>query len=286
MKKKKLIKKDKISKIKNVKSVIRPKKFIKKENKIKSVPVINITDKVVCNKSEKVDILSNNPAKGKMYFTKDTEDAIISYNNEVDDVKKNNIFETKIKSSLEKLVENVFNTFKFTYFDVGPLEVQKETLSHLVANLHKYEAGKGKAFAYFSIIAKNYLIFHNNSNYKRYNQQVDISEENEENTVRLQSEDYHYKNVENKEFIEMMVEYWEKNLNEIFSKKRDLKIAEAVVELFRNSDRIDYFNKKALYLYIREISSCKTQQITKVINKMKEYQEKITRMYIENGKFS
>ena len=286
MKKKKLIKKDKISKIKNVKSVIRPKKFIKKENKIKSVPVINITDKVVCNKSEKVDILSNKPAKGKMYFTKDTEDAIISYNNEVDDVKKNNIFETKIKSSLEKLVENVFNTFKFTYFDVGPLEVQKETLSHLVANLHKYEAGKGKAFAYFSIIAKNYLIFHNNSNYKRYNQQVDISEENEENTVRLQTEDYHYKNVENKEFIEMMVEYWEKNLNEIFSKKRDLKIAEAVVELFRNSDRIDYFNKKALYLYIREISSCKTQQITKVINKMKEYQEKITRMYIENGKFS
>lgn len=286
MKKKKLIKKSKISKIKNVKSVIRPKKFIKKENKIKSVPVINITDKVVCNKSEKVDILSNKPAKGKMYFTKDTEDAIISYNNEVDDVKKNNIFETKIKSSLEKLVENVFNTFKFTYFDVGPLEVQKETLSHLVANLHKYEAGKGKAFAYFSIIAKNYLIFHNNSNYKRYNQQVDISEENEENTVRLQTEDYHYKNVENKEFIEMMVEYWEKNLNEIFSKKRDLKIAEAVVELFRNSDRIDYFNKKALYLYIREISSCKTQQITKVINKMKEYQEKITRMYIENGKFS
>jgi len=286
MKKKKLIKKSKISKIKNVKSVIRPKKFIKKENKIKSVPVINITDKVVCNKSEKVDILSNKPAKGKMYFTKDTEDAIISYNNEVDDVKKNNIFETKIKSSLEKLVENVFNTFKFTYFDVGPLEVQKETLSHLVANLHKYESGKGKAFAYFSIIAKNYLIFHNNSNYKRYNQQVDISEENEENTVRLQTEDYHYKNVENKEFIEMMVEYWEKNLNEIFSKKRDLKIAEAVVELFRNSDRIDYFNKKALYLYIREISSCKTQQITKVINKMKEYQEKITRMYIENGKFS
>jgi hypothetical protein len=113
---------------------------------------------------------------------------------------------------------------------------------------------------------------------------VDISEENEENTVRLQTEDPHYKSVENQEFIEMMVNYWDKNINEIFSKKRDLKIAEAVVELFRNSDRIDYFNKKALYLYIREISSCKTQQITKVINKMKEYQEKITKMYIENGK--
>ena len=280
-KKKKILKKNKIRKSN---SFNKKRKLLKKEKKEKNFPVINITDKVVSSKTKEEEVSKKRPGSGKMYFTKETEDSIICYNNEPNELIKNQIFETKIKYSLEKLVENVFNTFKFTYFDVGPLEVQKETLSHLVANLHKYESGKGKAFAYFSIIAKNYLIFHNNSNYKRYNQQVDISEENEENTVRLQTEDPHYKSVENQEFIEMMVNYWDKNINEIFSKKRDLKIAEAVVELFRNSDRIDYFNKKALYLYIREISSCKTQQITKVINKMKEYQEKITKMYIENGK--
>jgi len=285
--KKKLLKKNKMRKVRKIskpKSFLKSKKFFKKQNKIKKIKVINITDSVSSNNIKPVEVVRKRSGKGKMYFTKETEDAIISYNNEVDDLIKNQIFETKIKFALEKLVENIFNTFKFTYFDVGPLEVQKETLSHLVANLHKYESGKGKAFAYFSIIAKNYLIFHNNTNYKRYNQHVDISEENEENTVRLQSEDSHYKNVETQQFIKMMVEYWEKNLNDIFSKKRDLKIAEAVVELFRNSDRIDYFNKKALYLYIREISSCKTQQITKVINKMKEYQDKITRLYMEHGK--
>lgn len=280
-KKKKILKKNKISKSN---SFNKKRKLLKKEKKPKNFPVINITDKVVRSKTKEEEVSKKRPGSGKMYFTKETEDSIICYNNEPNELIKNQIFETKIKYSLEKLVENVFNTFKFTYFDVGPLEVQKETLSHLVANLHKYESGKGKAFAYFSIIAKNYLIFHNNSNYKRYNQQVDISEENEENTVRLQTEDSHYKSVENQEFIEMMVNYWDKNINEIFSKKRDLKIAEAVVELFRNSDRIDYFNKKALYLYIREISSCKTQQITKVINKMKEYQEKITKQYINEGK--
>ena len=280
-KKKKILKKNKIRKSN---SFNKKRKLLKKEKKPKNFPVINITDKVVSSKTKEEEVSKKRPGSGKMYFTKETEDSIICYNNEPNELIKNQIFETKIKYSLEKLVENVFNTFKFTYFDVGPLEVQKETLSHLVANLHKYESGKGKAFAYFSIIAKNYLIFHNNSNYKRYNQQVDISEENEENTVRLQTEDPHYKSVENQEFIEMMVNYWDKNINEIFSKKRDLKIAEAVVELFRNSDRIDYFNKKALYLYIREISSCKTQQITKLINKMTEYQEKITKMYIENGK--
>ena len=81
----------------------------------------------------------------------------------------------------------------------------------------------------------------------------------------------------------MMIKYWDMNIKNIFPKARDLKIAQAVVELFRNSDRLEFFNKKALYLYIREISSCKTQQITKIINKMKEYQSKITTAYVEEG---
>lgn len=262
------------------------KKSVNKSNLSKSVkiatPIKN--DSVPEVKPEVVEKKPKKISVEKMYFTKETEDAIIRFNREEDPDKRNKIYETFIQKAFEKLVENVFNTFKFSYFDVGPLEVQKETLSHLVANIHKFEEGKGKAFSYFSIVAKNYLIFNNNSNYRRYNQQVDISEENDENTVRLQTTDTYHRDVENSEFIKMMVDYWDKNIKDIFPKNRDLKIAEAVVELFRNSDRLDYFNKKALYLYIREISSCKTQQITKIINKMKEYQLKITKKYVEEGK--
>ena len=69
----------------------------------------------------------------------------------------------------------------------------------------------------------------------------------------------------------LTIEFWETNVRKIFMKQRDLDIANAVIELLRNSGRIEAFNKKALYLYIREISECKTQQITKIINKMKQY---------------
>jgi len=222
--------------------------------------------------------------KEKMYFTSDTEEAIKLYNESDDQTVRDEIYNLRIKYAFEKLVENVFNTFKFCYFETSPIEVQKETVAHLVANIHKFESGKGKAFSYFSIIAKNYLIFHNNSNYKRFNQHVEIGDDNGENTYKLQHEDAHYKEEENREFIDMMVSYWEKNVNRIFTKQRDINIANAVIELFRNSDRIDAFNKKALYLYIREISSCKTQQITKVINRMKNYQNNITRSYVDTGK--
>ena len=221
--------------------------------------------------------------KDKIYFSKKTEDAIIEYNNEEDDVRRNEIYETKIKFSFDKLVENIFNTFKFTYFDNSPQEIQKETVSHLVTNIHKFQAGKGKAFSYFSIVAKNYLIFHNNNNYKRFNQHVDISDTPSESSVCLQTEDAHHKDVQTQEFMKLMVNYWECNITKIFNKQKDLNIAYAVIELFRNCERIENFNKKTLYLYIRELSNCKTQQITKVINKMKSYQNIVMRNYSHRG---
>jgi hypothetical protein len=221
--------------------------------------------------------------KDKIYFSKKTEDAIIEYNSEEDDTRRNEIYETKIKFSFDKLVENIFNTFKFTYFDNSPQEIQKETVSHLVTNIHKFQAGKGKAFSYFSIVAKNYLIFHNNNNYKRFNQHVDISDTPSESSVCLQTEDAHHKDVQTQEFMKLMVNYWECNITKIFNKQKDLNIAYAVIELFRNCERIENFNKKTLYLYIRELSNCKTQQITKVINKMKSYQNIVMRNYSHRG---
>lgn len=224
---------------------------------------------------------TKNPSR--MYFTQDTEDAISLYNKEENTEIREQIFRERIHFPFQKLVENVFNTFKFSYFETGPQDVQKECLTHLVANMHKYKKLKGKAFSYFSIIAKHYLILLNNTNYKKFNQNIEIGEEKDEHTVQLQHVDKHHAQREMSDFIRLMVEFWENNVNKIFSKQRDLNIANAVVELFRHSDRIDAYNKKALYLYIREMAMCKTQQITKVINKMKQYHDNIQRSYTEDG---
>ena len=269
-------KKTKIVKKKAKRTSVRSvQKVVKKTKKIRSTktktPIVTIAETPIIETTKVKKTKRTRKPKEKMYFTSETEDAIIEYNSSDDQSQRDDIYNTKIKYAFEKLVENVFNTFKFCYFETSPLEVQKETVAHLVANIHKFESGKGKAFSYFSIIAKNYLIFQNNTNYKRFNQHVEIGEDSGENTYKLQHEDVHYREEENREFLQLMVTYWEKNVGKIFTKQRDINIANAVIELFRNSDRIDAFNKKALYLYIREISSCKTQQITKVINRMKNY---------------
>jgi hypothetical protein len=158
-------------------------------------------------------------------------------------------------------------------------------VSNLVSNIHKYKQENGKAFSYFSIIAKNFLILYNNGNYKKFkrHESVDDTEiiyEKKELTVNPKNET---KRKELNEFVTLMIEYYDKNLERLFKKQNEFKIAAAVIEIFRRSDSIENFNKKALYLYIREMTDCKTQNITKVVNKMKDVQSHLARSYRDKG---
>ena len=223
--------------------------------------------------------------KKNMYFTQETEDAIIEYNKSEDMVIRNRIYEDKIKYAFEKLAENILNTFKFSYFECSHEEVQMEVVSNLVSNMHKFKEGKGKAFSYFSIIAKNFLILYNNGNYKKFKRHTSVNDdeviyEHKELTY-FPSETARKKELS--EFTRLMVDYWDIKLEGMFKRKNEKDIAAAVVEVFRRSDSIENFNKKAIYLYIREMTDCKTQAITKVIGKMKKTQSDIHREYRETG---
>jgi len=232
------------------------------------------------------------PTSPLMYFTDDTEQAIILYNNTEDKLEKDKIYNERIHYPFSKLVENIFYTFKFSYFETGALDAQKECLSHLVANIHKYDPNrrskvnplkKTKAYAYFSIVAKHFLILLNNNNHKIWNRNVETGEDHAEHTVQLQHTDKHHVQKEMNEFMGLMVKYFENNVGKIFNKEKDLNIANAIIEILRSSDRIDVFNKKMLYLYIRDISDCKTQQITKILTKMRGHYANISNQYKNCG---
>jgi hypothetical protein len=92
--------------------------------------------------------------------------------------------------------------------------------------------------------------------------------------------------VDMKEFLKLLVEYWEFNLDRFFKKKRDKEIAAAIVKLIERIDNIDNFNKKALYLMVREMTNYKTAHITKVINKMRPQILKMLREFRRNGHIS
>jgi|TARA_Y100000296_G_scaffold37782_1_gene43701 hypothetical protein len=220
--------------------------------------------------------------KKNYYFTQETEDAIIRYNKEEDPIVRDRIYSKDIDYPFDKLAENIIHTFKFYYFDVSPDEVKHEVVSFLVMNMHKFKEGKGKAFSYFSVVAKNYLILNNNANYKRYKTHHDLIVLDSKKNARKAAADKEV-NEDNRLFVRLLVKYWEENIYKVFSKEREIAVADAIIELFRRSGTIENFNKKALYILIREMTGIRTQYITKVINIMKKHNVKLINEFQSTG---
>lgn len=227
------------------------------------------------------------PGKSRMYFTQETEDYIVKYNKEKDPEIRNQIYNEHLKKALDKLAENIINTFSFSYIPDAYEDIKAEVISHMLLNIDKYKQELGRAFSYFSIMSKNYLIISNNQYYSELKSNYSIQSDNggsyREFDIVDDSHDKSNKNQEAKEFVSLLVEYWEKNVSSSFKKKRDIDIAVAVIELFRNVGSLEFFNKKALYLLIREMTGHKTQYITRVINKMQAKYPEIRRSYTNCG---
>ena len=218
--------------------------------------------------------------KQNVYFTQDTENAIIEYNSCEDPIERNIIYTKKIHPAFYKLAEIMIHRFKFYNFDVPHEDVKHEVVAFLHEKLCKYKEDSGKAFSYFSIVAKNYLIAENNKNYYQYKKKYSIETIDSERNVineKLRTDFID----EQKDFIDVFVELMEKYLPLMFPKQRDLQVADSVLYLFRTRENIENYNKKAIYILIRERTGIKTQYITNVINKIRDIYNKLYMEYTE-----
>jgi len=222
--------------------------------------------------------------KGVQYFTQDTEDAIVLYNNTTDFEVKSRIYHNRIHYAFFKLTENIIHTFKFYYTEVDNIEdLQHEVITFLLSKIHLFNPERGaKAYSYFGTIAKRYLILSNQKNYKKRIDTValDTIEEDEEHSYSIDDSSHDERL---SMFIDIYTEYCTRNIYNIFPKEYDAQIADAILELFRKRENLDVFNKKALYIYIREIIDVKTPKITKIANQLYDIFKQNYVFYLEQG---
>jgi predicted CopG family antitoxin len=219
------------------------------------------------------------------YFTQATEDAIVRYNSSIDPEERSRIYRDSIHYAFFKLTENIIHTFKFYYTEVDNIEhLQHEVITFLLSKIHLFDQSRGaKAFSYFGTIAKRYLIIQNTKNYKK---RVDKAPVEELYHNDKYSYDIDYNPLEKdhlSDFIDEYVEYCSDNIFELFPKQKDAQVADAILELFRKREIMDIFNKKALYLLIREMVEVKTPHITRIANKLGDIFKKHFLFYQENG---
>ena len=218
------------------------------------------------------------------YFTSETEEYIKKYNVSEDQEYRNKIFTDHIYLPFYKLAENIIHTFKFYYTDVEQIEdLKHEIVSVLLEEkIMKFDPDNGaKAYSYFGTIVKRWLINYNNKNYKKLKQIGSFSdiEDSFEEDLDLDSPG----GLTISKFIDDWVEETYDNLEEFFTKEQELKIADAVLTLFKTRYDLEIFKKKALYIYIREMTDCETPQLTRVITVLKNNFRDKHQYYFDNG---
>ncbi len=221
------------------------------------------------------------------YFTVETEEAILRYRNSKSQAERNRIYNESIHYGFYKLVENIIHTFKFYYTEVDNIEDLKyEVISFLLQKLDLYDQSKGKAYSYFGTIAKRYLIIYNQKNYKKLVSKAEIGEQHDDdalvNSIIVKEPE---PELDRLDIVELFVKYVDDNLLDLFDKTDEIKVADAILEIFKKRENIDIFNKKAVFIYVKEMTDTQSNTITKVIKKLKVIYKRILDNYLENSDY-
>jgi hypothetical protein len=212
--------------------------------------------------------------KSNVYFTKITDIAISAYNMSDSTVKREKIYRRFIYPAFMKLAENLINKVKPTYIDSTFTDLQTDLVTYLTERLNRFNPDNGKAYSYYTRTSFNYLIAENQKAYSKLKadtQEIDIDEQR--NIITEIHNDEMQETLQY--FMDSYIEYCYDNLNYIFNNSTDIHVADSILHIFETRENIEDFNKKALYIFIRERTGLETTNITRVIKVLKQiYDEK------------
>tara|TARA_R110000765_G_scaffold38056_8_gene83696 strand:- start:2957 stop:3586 length:630 start_codon:yes stop_codon:yes gene_type:complete len=193
----------------------------------------------------------------------------VSFVASTDPKERTELYEEYIQPAFDEMVDKIVFTYKFTTLP-NIDDLRDECKIWLTTILHKYDQSKGsKAFSYFSVITKNWFIHQVKKTSKQRSREVEYDTMASEVKLKYMATYNDYHDVrENEEFwgsLWQEIDTWDApNL-----KPNEKKVLEAIRILLSSSDNIEIFNKKAIYLYMREITGLNTKQIVNNLNKMR-----------------
>ena len=206
--------------------------------------------------------------KKNHYFTLDTEKAIVNYCNTDCLSERTKLYVNYIQPAFDELVDKIVYTYKFNSLE--NVDVLKEDCKiWLTTILGKFNPNAGaKAFSYFSVVTKNWFTHKAKKQSQKNRREIHYDTMIREIETMSADEEGYYDALENKEFWQFLLKEVKK-WQELPLKPNEEKVLTAVLTLMENIEQIEIFNKKAIYLYLREITGLNTKQIVSCLNKMR-----------------
>lgn len=207
-----------------------------------------------------------------LYFGPEVDAKIVEYNSETDVNKKNQIFEDGIRPAMMTLIESQMYLYGFYKID-DPEVLKNEALSNLYEIIPKFDSTRGKkAFSYFNVVVKNWFIWKIRDKNKRLKQQsenfygIDHDVVRNDPSLILSS---HEDDIVDREFwlsLYRDMDRW----RQLLKKKQEIQVLDAIVFLLQNTHLVSIYNKKAVFLYIREMTGLTMKQVNHHINRLKD----------------
>ncbi len=226
--------------------------------------------------------IRRNPGKPRnMYFNKDTQASIEEYQNEDDSKKREVVYKEKILPAFDQLAESLIFVYGFNSPYDGFHALKSDCVTFLYETIHKWDPARGtKAFSYFNVVAKNWLIIRCRNAKKEDRRHVSMSD-----LTTMSSRDKH--TVANSSVAPSPQEIMElgelrdnivRVIDEIdkrITKENEKICVQAIRTVFQNIDNLDFLNKRAIYVYVREISGLTSKQLSVAMSKIRKHYKDI-----------
>lgn len=223
----------------------------------------------------------NQKTKSKnYYFGKDVQDRIIEYQKETNSIKKEKCYTYHIHPAFVNLVNSLVAVYNFKASNEEIDHLKNDAVVFLFENLHKWNPEKGtKAFSYFNVVAKNWLTIQSRRLLKHTKRSAFMDDEEgltqdekEELFERDYEEQFHDENNELeriKKTFELMT-FIKENLKD----PRDIKCCLAMEKLYETLDDLEFYNKRAMFVYLREISGLNSTELSLALSNIRKIYRK------------
>jgi hypothetical protein len=219
--------------------------------------------------------------KSNVYFTRITELAILGYNKTENMILREKIYRRFIYPAFMKMAENLINTVKPTYIDSTFMDLQTDLVTYLTERLNKFNPDAGRAYSYYTRTSFNYLIGENQKAYAKVKgDTVELNIDEQRNVITEMHNDEMRETLEY--FMNAYIEHCYNNLNYIFTNSTDIHVADSILHIFENRENIEDFNKKRLYILIRErtnLDPSQTNAVTRVVKVLKQIYDESFKEY-------
>jgi len=226
-----------------------------------------------------------NPNSASNYFNESVEEAIQLYNKAETQSERDNLFRI-IYPAIYKIAEVMYNKVKPTYMDGDILEIMMDCTSYLTERMYRITVGKGKAFSYFTVCARNFYIFHNQRAYTGTKKTLKLDYLNENWDIADETSDRVEEMETSAKLLHAFVDYMDENRDRFVNTKKGNIVVAAIIDFLRDVDSIQDFNRRNIMNDFTEINGYKVDRhyITKVFNRLQMHFGVFSKEWLKTGK--